>query len=391
MPTLLQISVTAGADSTGRCADLIGRIAMESGWRSVIAFGRRRPVTLSETIRIGHSADIAFHGMASRLADAHGRWGRRATQRFIADVEKLNPDIIHLHNIHGYYLHYPTLSDWLRRSGRPIVWTMHDTWAFTGHCAFPDAVDCTRWRRGCGNCPLTSQYPASWFIDASRANYADKMRSFSDIPNLTIVPVSHWLDNMLARTPLASYPRTVIHNGIDTSLYTPRTNAADARPVAIALATPWAPRKGLDHFYALRNLLPPQWRLAAVGLSHHQLKHLPQGIEGLPKQNTAELSALLRQATVTAIPSLADNYPTVILESLASGTPVATYEVGGCTEAISPLTGCSAPRGDVEALAAAVIKASGLSRSDCAATSAATDYRTALKPYFALYGQLTGK
>lgn len=390
MPTLLQISVTAGADSTGRCADLIGRVAQSHGWRSVIAYGRRKPVTTSETIRIGNVANVAFHGVVSRLADAHGRSGRHATEHFIARAEELNPDVIHLHNIHGYYLHYPTLFRWLRTCGRPIVWTMHDAWPFTGHCAFPDAVNCSRWRRGCGNCPMMRQYPASWFVDASRANFADKMTAFRDVPAMTLVPVSKWLEDMLPHSPLRDYQHQVIYNGIDTTLFTPSLTAP-TRPTAVAFASPWAPRKGLEHFCALRGLLPDDWCLIAVGLSHHQLRHLPAGIEGLPKSDPATVAKLMREASVTVVPSLADNYPTVILESQACGTPVALFDTGGCAEAVTPLTGCVAPVGDTEALANAVMQAAKLNRADCANAAVQFDYNVALEDYIKLYESVIKK
>ena len=387
MKTLLPISVTAGADATGRCADLIGRLAMSKGWRSVIAYGRRRPVTTSETIRIGNLADTAIHGVVSRMADAHGRVGRRATQHLIRQIEAINPDIIHLHNIHGYYLHYPTLFRWLRECGRPVVWTLHDTWPLTGHCAFPDAADCSRWRRGCGKCPLMRDYPKSWFVDASRANYADKMTAFSGVPNMVLVPVSQWLSDMVGHTPLAAYPRQVIHNGIDTSVFTPSLIAPE-QPMVIAVAKKWEPRKGLDHFYALRRYLPDEWNMFAVGLSRHQLRHLPEGISAMTGCTPDMLASLLRISSVSVVPSLSDNYPTTIIESLAAGTPVASYDVGGCSEALSADTGRLAPVGDPAALAAAVIEASTLSRAACAATVATNNYTTAFTPYLHLYTRL---
>ncbi|MCD7711113.1 MAG: glycosyltransferase, partial [Porphyromonadaceae bacterium] len=149
MPTLLQINTVINSGSTGRIAEEIGQTAIAAGWRSVIAYGRNPRPSQSETIRIGSKFDTYLHALRSRIFDDHGFASRRATENFIRELEKLNPDIVHLHNIHGYYLNIEVLFRHLAKSGIPVVWTLHDCWAMTGHCALYDFIKCDRWQAGC--------------------------------------------------------------------------------------------------------------------------------------------------------------------------------------------------------------------------------------------------
>ena len=191
--TLLQINSVVNSGSTGRIAEEIGQTAIEAGWRSVIAYGRNPRPSASELIRIGNDWDVRLHGLRSRVFDDHGFGSRRATEAFIREAEKLNPTVVHLHNLHGYYLNIDVLFRWLARSGVPVVWTLHDCWPFTGHCAYFSVSRCVRWKNGCFSCPQTRSYPASFVFDRSRRNWERKRELFSAVKNLTLVPVSDWL------------------------------------------------------------------------------------------------------------------------------------------------------------------------------------------------------
>ena len=177
MPTLLQINVTANWGSTGKIAEDIGRIAIEAGWESWIAYGRGNPHSQSKLIRIGSDFDMNLHGLQTRLFDNHGLASNKATKHFIKQIKAINPDIIHLHNIHGYYINYEILFDYLKEWGGPVVWTLHDCWPFTGHCAYYEFSNCYRWKSRCYDCPQIKSYPASLCYDRSTKNFFDKQES----------------------------------------------------------------------------------------------------------------------------------------------------------------------------------------------------------------------
>lgn len=354
MSKLLQINVTANWGSTGKIAEDIGRLAIDDGWESWIAFGRGTPKSSSNLIRIGNNFDMRIHALQSRLFDNHGLTSRGVTRRFISQIEKINPDVIHLHNIHGYYINYPLLFDFLKEWGGPVVWTLHDCWPFTGHCAYYDYANCSKWQTHCRECQQLRSYPASIFRDRSAKNFDDKKEAFLSCQNLTFVPVSDWLHGELKKSFLSEYPAITIHNGIDLTTFHPLTikDRDENAKVILGVASVWDKRKGLDEFVKLRQLLPENYNIILVGLSQEQISTLPNGITGIRRtENVEQLVGLYSMADVFVNPTLEDNFPTTNLEAIACGTPVITYRTGGSTEAIDERTGIVVDYQNVESLA----------------------------------------
>ena len=328
---LLQVNTVALGGSIPSYMAAIHREALRRGWTSVMAKGRRADPDGVGCIQIGSPVDTAVHGMATRIFDRHGLHGRRATERFIGRVEEYDPDIIHLHNIHGYYLHYPTLFRWLRDSGRPVVWSMHDCWAFTGHCAYYRnvGVDCTKWRTHCSACPLTSTYPKAMF-DRSRRNFDDKVSAFTSVPQLRILPVSRWLDGELAQSALSVVPRTVVSLDVDIDTFSPCAPKSPAR--VLGVTNVWTPLKGLDFFYRLREQLDPSVEIRLVGMLKGRV---PDGITYAGRTDSRR--ALAREysaATILVNPTHADTFPQNNREALACGTPVVSRDIFGAVEGL---------------------------------------------------------
>lgn len=379
MPRLLQINVTANSGSTGRIAEGIGRLAMADGFESTIAYGRGDGGgSASQLLRIGSTADVIAHGLLTRLTDRHGLGSAAATRRLVAEMERMQPDIIHLHNIHGYYLNYRLLFDFLAGSGIPVVWTLHDCWPMTGHCAYFSRKGCGLWREGCHDCPLHRSYPGSLLADRSRRNFADKKAAFGAVENMTIVGVSDWLHSIAAESFLGHYPALTIRNGIDLGAFSPGTaedNAATRAALGIGCrekmllgaANVWTANKGLDDFIRLSRRLPDGVRTVLVGLTRRQLRSLPRNIIGL--EHTADctrLAALYSAADVFVNPSWEDSLSMTNIEAAACGTPVASYDSCGMPETLSEATGIAVARGDVGALAAAAIELCGRDRRQTA-------------------------
>ncbi len=354
MPTLLQINVTANWGSTGKIAEDIGKLLISKGWESHIAYGRGNSQSASHLIRIGNDFDMNIHGLQSRMFDNHGLASKHATKSFIKKIRNIKPDIIHLHNIHGYYLNYPLLFEYLKSWGGPVVWTLHDCWPFTGHCAYYDFGECNRWKDGCEKCPQLRSYPASYWADNSAVNYLKKKEAFLNCPNLTLVPVSHWLREELSKSFLYGYKCEAIHNGIDISVFHPcgKNKDKSGRFKILGVASVWDERKGLNEFLKLRERLNDDYDITLVGLNKKQISNLPSGISGIERTNNVdELVSLYSNADVYVNPTLEDNFPTTNLEALSCGTPVITYDTGGSPEAIDDRTGYIIPRQDVVSLA----------------------------------------
>ncbi len=366
MPKLLQINVTLNSGSTGRIAEDIGLLAMASGWQSYIAYGRETGTkSQSQTFHIGDKCDFYMHALQTRLFDCEGLASKRNTKSLVKYIKSIEPDIIHLHNIHGYYLNYPILFDYLASLTTPIVWTMHDCWSFTGHCSYFDMVGCKRWLTGCYDCPQKGEYPASILLDRSKQNYAEKREHFTSLKNLTLVPVSDWLARLTAKSFLKESKIHRIHNGVNIEVFKPRGMESQQRvrdkynlgdkKILLGVASVWSPRKGLSDFFRLNDVISQDMTIALVGLSQKQMCLLPEGVIGISRtENIEELAALYSAADIFINPTYEDNFPTTNIESLACGTPVITYKTGGSVEAVDSATGIIVAQGDITALNEAI-------------------------------------
>lgn len=350
---LIQINVAANWGSTGRIAEGIGETAMEAGWESYIAYGRYALSSRSKLIKVGNRWEQAYHLLQTRLFDRHGLASEEATKRLLRQMEKIEPTLVHLHNIHGYFLNYPILFDWLKHWGGPVVWTLHDCWPFTGHCAYYDFARCNRWQSGCHHCPQLKSYPRSLLIDCSFTNYENKRRCFTSLKNMTIIPVSDWLKHEVEKSFLAQYPIRRIYNGIDLDTF--HSTEGPSTDTVLGIASVWDNRKGLADFIAMRAQLPDEIGITLVGLSKEQIKALPKGITGIERTNNIDqLRKLYSEALAFVNPTWEDNFPTTNLEALACGTPVITYCTGGSIEAVDNQTGLVVDKGDINGLVAAI-------------------------------------
>lgn len=354
MYKVIQINVTVNWGSTGRISEEIGQMIIGSGNDSYIAGGRNIRSSSSKVIKIGTKLDFYYHVLQTRLFDKHGLASTNATYKLIKQIKNINPDIIHLHNIHGYYLNYKVLFKFLSTIDIPVIWTLHDCWPFTGHCCYFSLIRCDLWKSCCFHCPIKTSYPSSLFLDRSKRNYLDKKESFTAIKNLTLVPVSKWLATEIKRSFLHKYPIKVIHNGIDVEIFSPTLSAkykysVETKFVILGVASVWSQRKGLDDFIKLSTLLPINDVIILVGLNEKQIYKLPKNIIGIKRTESLEMLAeLYSSADVFLNLTWEDNFPTTNIEALSCGTPIVTYRTGGSIEAIDDATGIVVEQGDIK-------------------------------------------
>ena len=360
---VLQINTSGNTAAPGKIAEEIGRLLIRHGHSSIIAYGRKHRPSQSNLRKIGNIGDVALHGLHTRVFDNHGFGSYKATCDFVRELKDIDPDIIHLHNIHGYYLNIGVLFEYLKTAGKPVVWTLHDCWPFTGHCSFYDFANCEKWKTECNHCPNKHAYPKSWFIDNSRKNFIRKREIFTGVPNLFLVAPSQWLVNQVKESFLSKYPISLINNGINLSVFRPALNLSEisyqqdlsGKFVIIGVANVWDRRKGFDDFIKLSSLLSHDESIVLVGLNKKQLLNLPQNIIGIERtDNVEQLACLYGLADVFVNPTYVDNFPTTNIEALACGTPVVSYNTGGSPEAISDETGFIVSKGDVNGLLQAI-------------------------------------
>jgi glycosyltransferase involved in cell wall biosynthesis len=398
---LLQINAVVNTGSTGRITEGIGLQARRMGWDSYIGYGRDSNPSRSKVIKIGSRLDNYTHVAKTRIFDQHGLGSENATIRFVRRIGAIGPDVIHLHNLHGYYLNYEILFSNLQKLRVPIVWTLHDCWSFTGHCAYFDFVHCEQWKTHCRECPQSRSYPKSYY-DNCFENYERKKSAFSSYTNLTLIPVSKWLERMVNQSFLHGCATKQIYNGVDLGRFAIREKESlkvkyktGSRRVYLGVANTWDARKGLKDFIKLSGELKKDEVIILVGLAKRQIRHLPENIIGIERtENVDELVELYNLSEALINFTWEDNFPTVNIEALACGTPVITYKTGGSPEAIDGETGWVADKGDVAAVRLAMDE---LNRIDGKALGLRCrhyaeehfDQDQCYKKYFALYEKLT--
>ena len=362
MPKLLHINTTLNTGSTGRIAEQILKMASADGWECYYAHGGRY-VGKSEfhSIQVSSKWDNYLHAAEGEFLGRHGLGSVNATKRFVETLKEIKPDIIHLHNIHGYYINYKILFEYLSEAKIPIVWTLHDCWSFTGHCTHFDNAGCRKWESCCAHCPLLMAQYKSRLIDRSRKNFLLKKDLYSNIENMTIVPVSNWLGQFLPDSILKAFPMRTIHNGIDLNVFRPTENSIrerygipeDKTIVLGVLGSGFDVEKGRKEFIALAN--QEQYQIITVGVSSKQAKELPDNIIVVSRTtNQHELADFYTAADVLLNPTYNDTFPTINLEALACGTPIVTYCTGGSPEAIDEKTGIVVKKGDIRGLIDAI-------------------------------------
>lgn len=338
---ILQINSVCGVGSTGRIATDLYKVLEEQGHECVISYGRGTAPEGIKTIKIGTDFDNYMHVAKTRIFDKHGFGSTRATKEFIKKVEEYNPDVIHLHNIHGYYINIEVLFEYLSKANKKVIWTLHDCWAFTGHCSYFDYVGCSKWKNGCSKCEQKSSYPNSFLLDNSKWNYEKKKELFTSVKDITIVTPSKWLAGLVEKSFLSKYTVKVINNGIDLNLFKPtkssfrQTHGLKDETIVLGVASIWEERKGLKYLVELAEKLDSSYKIVIVGVNEKQKSQLPKNMIAITRTNsTKELSQIYSVADVFVNPTLEDNFPTTNLEALACGTPVVTFETGGSVESI---------------------------------------------------------
>lgn len=361
MPILLQINSAVNFSSTGKIVEQLGAAARKDGWATYVAHGARYVKQSElEDLHIESSWEERAHGIKSKLFDAHGLGSANSTMKLVEKINEIRPDVIHLHNIHGYYINYPILFKYLGDADIPVVWTFHDCWPVTGHCAYFDLANCEKWKSGCYDCELKGQYPASW-IDRCAANYAKKKYYFNLPKSLTLVPVSRWEEDVIKESFLNGYRTQVIYSGIDTQTFKPtdshlRENLGlVSQFVILGVASGWGKEGRLNGFLELRKRLSSDYTIILIGLTKEQISSMPAGIIGVERTNNVqELAAYYTMTDVFINPTMQDSFGLTSVEALSCGTPAITYRSGGSPETVDENTGIVVERGNADGLADAV-------------------------------------
>lgn len=345
---LVQINTVCN-NSTGRIMHDIQKQAEQAGFNTISFVGRRKVYTDLKCEKIGNFFSFWIHVFINTVFDRQGYGSYFVTKKLIRRIREEKPDIIHLHNIHGYYLYIPSLFKYLSDEYKgKIIWTLHDCWPFTGHCPHFASHECNRWMTECYHCPCKKEYPVSLILDASRENYRNKKQLFTNLQDLTITTPSQWMAENIRKSFLNKYQVCVINNGIDLEKfkytidsqvlkkYCIRSN----KKILLGVASVWDKRKGLDDFIELSKILPLEYQIVLVGLSCLQIKKMPPNIIGIKRtENIHELAVLYSAAHIFVNPSMEESFSLVTVEAMACGTPVIVLDTSAVKELVNEKSG----------------------------------------------------
>lgn len=396
---VLQINSVCGIRSTGRICTDIAEVLRERGDECVIAFGREQVPEKYKDIsyRIGSDTDVKLHALCSRIFDSAGFHSKSATRKLLKYIDEYAPDVIHLHNIHGYYVNIEMLFDYIKSKKIPVVWTLHDCWAFTGHCSHYSAVGCDKWRTVCENCPQKKEYPKSIFLDRSKNNYLRKKEIFCGVPNMTIVTPSEWLADEVRSSFLGEYRVKVINNGIDLETFNPVESnfrekyGLEDKKLLLGVATAWGERKGLDRFISLADMLGDGYRVVLVGLTEEQISALPENILGIARTNSPrELAEIYTAADICLSLSYEETMGLTVIEANACGTTAAVFDKTALPELIDGNNGIILRDTDLEAVADEIraLDASRFTAESCVASAKKYEKKKKYEEYFELYKEM---
>lgn len=289
---VLFINSVCGIRSTGRICIKLAESLEAEGYEVKIAYGRESvPVEYQKyAVRVGNKWDNCAHALKTRFFDGAGFESKKTTKNFLKWADQYAPDILWLHNLHGYYINIEMLFQWIKsKSNLQVKWTLHDCWAFTGHCSYFSAINCEQWKDHCLCCAQKKHYPASFLLDNCKYNFERKKKAFTEVENMTLITPSEWLANLVKQSFLGEYPIEVQHNSIDTNIFRPIQNnfrrqfGLNNKIVILGVASVWSERKGLDDFIQLCNMLDNKYAVILVGINRKQVKKVSKKIQGMQK------------------------------------------------------------------------------------------------------------
>ena len=355
---ILQLNSVFSEGSVTTIIKAISEVALEKNINTVFVSGPRSKTILNKNqIVIGNKFDSFFQLISSRIFDNHGLSSKWATKQLINKIKKIKPDIIHIHNLHGYYLNYKLLFEFFNKNKLKILMTMHDCWNFTGHCTHFEHINCSKWESTCKKCPSISSYPKSFFMDNSYKNFNTKKEVFLENQNLEIVTVSKWLKSKVNKSFLKEKKIHTILNGIDVNVFKPLDLKNKIKKfIILGSARNWSMEKGIYDFIELSNRLGSEFIFYLIGLDKNKFKNLPNNIVPIKKiYDKNEMNLYYNKADLYLNLSHIETFPTTNMESISSGTPVITYDVGGARETVLPDTGKCIKKNDIDMLEKLVI------------------------------------
>lgn len=356
---ILQINAVYKRLSTGTNVYEMNQTFSAQGHRCVAAFSVGKVEDPEREYLIGGYIGQKLHALLSRVTGLQGYFSSWSTRKLLRYMDRFQPDVVVLNNLHANYIHLPMLLRYLAKKDIPTVAVLHDCWFYTGKCCYYSTVACSKWKTQCHRCPAKKQYNKSWFFDRSRKMFQDRKALFGAIDRLGVVAVSQWLLNEAQQAPVFANARGKkrIYNWIDTTAFAPVDGAAlrkklglEGKKILLAVAAAWEPRKGLDTLTWIAGQLQPEERLVLIGRMPKDMQ-MPANVLCIPA--VADRQSLIEyysMADVFLQPSLEETFGKVTAEAVSCGTPVVCFDCTANPELVGENCGAVVQAGDWEGM-----------------------------------------
>ena len=338
---ILHVDVNYKHSSTGRIVYELSQAAKAQGHSVFATYGRGQKDDDPDAFKFGYDFETMIHALLTRITGLTAYFSPFSTIRLINKIKKFQPDIVHLHDLHGYFLNIGQLINYLKSTSIRVVWTFHCEFMYTGKCA--NTKSCNKFESECNECPLLRDYPKTWFFDFTKFMYHQKKNWFNEFNQLSrIITVSDWLKEKVGKSFLNKFKTDVIHNGISTDTFRPIPTTIN-RPlhqskddiiILSVIGNLDDQNKGYHRLKKISELVEnSRIRFIVIGNSKKRLLDSNNLFHINKIQDTTILNSYYNNADYFMILSEYESYPTVCLEASATNTPIIGYDVGGVYEA----------------------------------------------------------
>ena len=367
---VVQINAVYEYSSTGRTTTEMHEFLLNQGVESYV-FCSNKQMLEKNVFQVGNKLDYKLHSLMSHLNDSQGLHSKSSTKQLLKQLDRIQPDIVILRNLHANYIHYPSLLTYLAKNDIATIVVLHDVWTFTGHCCYYTEDDCNKWLTGCGHCPALGKYNKSWLVDNSAANYKRKFDLFRAIPRLAVIGVSKWVADEAKKSPIFANAKLIdyIYNWIDLNKF----KAVDGTPIRekleigdrftiVSCAQGWSEVKGLFTIFDVAKQMPEE-RFVLVGSMAYD-GELPKNVISVGvTASVSELAQYYSMADALLVCSIQETFGKVSAEALACGTPVIANHSTANPEIAGEDCGLSFNNNNVDEIVAAIRKMIAVGKS----------------------------
>lgn len=369
---VMQINAVYGVGSTGVIVEDLHNLALQNGIDSYVSYSstNKNADEIKNGYQIGNELSKKIHALLCRIGGKQGYYSFYSTKKLIEHIEYVNPDIVHLHNLHSNYIHINKLLNYLAKKDIKTIITLHDCWFYTGGCFHYTADNCSKWLYSCGDCPKRFKDTPAYLKDNSKKILADRKKYFSDIKNLTVVGVSNWIADEAKKTFFKEENVITIYNGVDTEFFVPTSSdlrkkyGLENKFVILGAANKWLNPINKDTFDFVTANLPEDCVLVIIGCNEEQKRVLTQNVFTLGYiSDRDELRKMYSMADVFANCTREESLSLINVEAQACGTPVVTYKNTGAQETVNNECSFSVESGNAEELLNAILKVKNLKKN----------------------------